>query len=151
MQFCSKITEKSRNSIENMEKVRKLKKMMKYTRLYILLQRYNFESNTQRISTKFKFSFVVFHCKDTILKWILNRAVGSKQLKLLLGCGFLFFLCATENLHHIKLLVGNAKYSHVTTWWENCFHSTYVCISVRPALTVSQIDWELKHSEAITE
>ena len=80
------------------------------------------------------------HCKDTILKAILNGAIGLKQLKLLLRSGFLFFLCAAEYFHHIKLLVGYAKYSHVTFWRKNRFHTTYVCIGILPAGTVPQID-----------
>ena len=45
-------------------------------KLYILLQRYNFESNTQLVvPTKIRQNSCIFYCKDTILKAIHNDLI----------------------------------------------------------------------------
>ena len=97
--------------------------------LYILLQRYNFESNTQPSTDILEvFRSCKNHCKDTILKAILNGAIGLKQLKLLLRSGFLFFFCAAEYFHHIN--------------WRfllELFAATIVCLLSRTTMPISSI------------
>lgn len=73
----------------------------------------------------------------------------SKKFKLL-GYGRLFFFfLPVVNLHHAKLLVGNAQNAHMPTGWQVFLYTLYVNFGIFVAGAMAQVGTKLKHGKAI--
>ena len=73
----------------------------------------------------------------------------SKKLKLLGYRGLLFFFLTIINLHHAKLLVGNAQYAHVPAGRQVFLYSLYMHFGIFLAGAMAQVGAKLKHGKAI--